>query len=88
MSKAAASDFIKQVTAAEAETQRPAAHSPCSPPPSSSPRPLEAHILSREMGRGSSRSSPGSTRDQEDLGREEGMLETLQPPTPVSSGTQ
>lgn len=47
MAKAAASsDFIKQVTAAEAESQGAAAHSSCCPPSSSSPSPLEAHTLS------------------------------------------
>ncbi|XP_064259730.1 uncharacterized protein LOC135289806 [Passer domesticus] len=48
MSKAAASDFIKQMTAAEAESQGAAAHSPCPPPPSCSPSPLETHTFSRK----------------------------------------
>lgn len=70
--KAAASDFIKQVTAAEAESQGAAAHSCCCllAKPSGSPYPQQA------MGRGS-RDGPGSTRGQEGLGRGERILETL-----------
>lgn len=47
MAKAeASSDFIKQVTAAEAESQGAAAQSPCCPSLSSSSSPPEAHALS------------------------------------------
>lgn len=52
MAKAATSDFIKQVTAAEAESQGASANSPCCPPPSSSRSPLEAHTLSGQWAGG------------------------------------